>query len=823
MATVGEARLVISALDRTGAAFASVEDRVKALEKHVGGVAKAIDTVDQVARSVAPVSARMNSVAEQVMKVTSATRAMAAEQAKWQTASERLAAVKGLEAAFEKADAQMTRAKANMRDLWTEISGSAAPTAQMQSNYRQAGEALNRANMEFERQKAMLGEARASFEEIAGPIDSVAAAQARLAAEIERANAAMAAQGRVAARASEELAAAVRREETSQRRKSALAHQFANEVLPFAGPVLLEGTKGAFEAGATVQDRIAQLKAAGASDDEIARARGDFGAFSGTHAGVLEADYLAGYKDARVIAPGEAYEMAQLGARYRAALRNSGISSSENDVGNVMRIMDELGLKSMGDREGFLDHFLKSQQAFGDQIKTETALAAYRNAKQSIYGWSPEFRDKYFPTLLQSSGQQGGTEMMTALNNYIGQHMQLSELKALIGAGFVKNSDLTFDHNKPGLKPGAQLFEADVFKSNIAQWAWDFHDHFMARKGASEDKFDDLIAKMPRNMAALIAFLNHNRARVQRDAETLDKPVGLAAEGNKALGDNAGAALVALKDAIEQFAAAVTSPAMKTVGSVLQDLAQRMQNAAKAYGEFAKANPTASGWLGGGAMAGGALAGGWLTLKLLSGFGNVLAGGGSLTGAAGALTGAAAALDAAAARLGGSAAAGAASSTAAAGGGFFAGLWKGLGGALKMGGPMAMIAGLGTLTTPEEDKVIQAAIDRENAEAALKAAPLTNALQRRALDPEVERMVDADYAARKRGAPENSPEAMRGRALGDLKVSLDPNSKVDVGVRVEPSSELLRVIASAKASGNASVGVSSAGVAPNGQGGIGRR
>jgi hypothetical protein len=66
-------------------------------------------------------------------------------------------------------------------------------------------------------------------------------------------------------------------------------------------------------------------------------------------------------------------------------------------------------------------------------------------------------------------------------------------------------------------------------------------------------------------------------------------------------------------------------------------------------------------------------------------------------------------------------------------------------------------------------------------------------------------------------------ETHRGRALGDLKVSLDPNSKVDVGVRVEPSSELLRVIASAKASGNASVGVSSAGVAPNGQGGIGRR
>jgi hypothetical protein len=71
-------------------------------------------------------------------------------------------------------------------------------------------------------------------------------------------------------------------------------------------------------------------------------------------------------------------------------------------------------------------------------------------------------------------------------------------------------------------------------------------------------------------------------------------------------------------------------------------------------------------------------------------------------------------------------------------------------------------------------------------------------------------------------------EAHRGRAFhdmgsGDLKVSLDPNSKVQVTVTVNASSELLRILADAHASGNAAVGVSTAGVAPNGQGGIGRR
>src|SRR4051812_26460243 len=150
------------------------------------------------------------------------------------------------------------------------------------------------------------------------------------------------------------------------------------------------------------------------------------------------------------------------------------------------------------------------------------------------------FATNIFPTLLQSSGQQGGTEMMTALSNYIGGHMQHSELKALAAAGFVDHKYLMYnkDGDIKGLKSGAELFESEVFKSNIAQWSWDFHDAFMKRKGSTEEGFGDLIAKMPRNMAALIAFLNHNRERLQRDAGTIDPAVGLPAAGDNYLAAN---------------------------------------------------------------------------------------------------------------------------------------------------------------------------------------------------------------------------------------------------------------------------------------------
>jgi len=357
------------------------------------------------------------------------------------------------------------------------------------------------------------------------------------------------------------------------------------------GGGMLAAVKEALGMGATTQERIAQLKAAGATPAEIDTARKDFLDFAAKHAGVTEADYLATYKDARVIAPAEAFEMAQLGGRYRSALRNSGLSTSEEDVGNVMRIMDELGMKGMPEREQFLNSFLKSQQAFGTQIQTGTALSAYRNAKQSIYDWSPEFREKIFPTLLQSTGQQGGTEMMTALNNYIGGHMQGKEFQALIDAGFVANKDVVWKKNEPMLRKGAHLFEADTFKSNIAQWAWDFHDHFMKRKGATEDQFGDLVAKMPRNMAGLIEFLVHNEPRVKRDIETTGKPIGLAAGDDTAMAQNPIAAFSALTDSLKQLASAATSPLMIKAAASLTSLAETIQSWATGYSEWAKSHP----------------------------------------------------------------------------------------------------------------------------------------------------------------------------------------------------------------------------------------
>lgn len=498
--------------------------------------------------------------------------------------------------------------------------------------------AIGESTRALEKQKLAVTELTEGLGGIEGASADAAGGQARLRTAIMDTTRVMAVQGAEAARVAEKIVAAQRRtREGGARGKVA-------EALPFLGPGILHETVKGIEAGGSVVDEMARLRAAGATGSQIEQARADFREFSKTHSGVLEADYLAAFRDARVIAPKEEFEMTRLGATYRAAARNSGLSTSEYDVGNVLRIMDELGLKSIGDREDFLNNFLKSQQAFGSQISTETALAAYRNAKQSIYDWSPEFRNKYFPTLLQSSGQQGGTEMMTALNNYIGHHMQKTEIEALIGAGFVRPQDVKTDHGRTTFRNGAKLFEADTFKSNIAQWAWDFHDAFMRRGGATEDQFGDLIAKMPRNMAGLIAFLVHNRSRILRDASTLETPIGLAAASDASLAQNPGASLAALRDSITQFSATIASPAVTAAAPALQGLAHAIQTLSAAAGDFSKQHPTAAAAGSAGIIATLTGTGLWLTAKLVSGISKFLGfGGGRAAGAAAGAGGSAAA------------------------------------------------------------------------------------------------------------------------------------------------------------------------------------
>ena len=365
---------------------------------------------------------------------------------------------------------------------------------------------------------------------------------------------------------------------------------------------------------------------------------------------MTEAEYLTKFGEARTMSSDPlktTREMAQLSL----ALKNSGVETTPDEVRSFVKSVDEMSLPP-AEQEKLLDRFAKIKQLYGNNITGETYLAAQRRSSMSAYGWDDKFRENYFPFMLQSLGVTSGNDMMTAYSNYVGKHMQHTELLNLAKYGFIRPEDEVINKagTIKGLKPGAQVWEEDVMKSNPAQFAWDMHQKFMSHKGATEDQFSSFVAALPRAMGAMIEFFTHGQGMAARDLALGKNPVGLAAAGNEYASQNPIAALGALRTSIEQFGAALTAGPVQQAGKQLVALAQDITQAAAAVDKFETAHPgitkagTGVAEVGGGLLALGIVAnlGKWIGGSAISGLksiftlGGLLGGGG---GAAGAVAG----------------------------------------------------------------------------------------------------------------------------------------------------------------------------------------
>jgi hypothetical protein len=409
----------------------------------------------------------------------------------------------------------------------------------------------------------------------------------------------------------------------------------------------------AVESGATLDQAMAKLRTSGVPDADIEQAKAGYADFSKTHAGMTEAEYLTKYGEARTMSSDPlktTREMAQLSL----ALKNSGVETSPDEVRSFIKAVDELSLPP-AEQEKLLDRMAKVKQLYGANITGETWLAAQRRSSMSAYGWDDKFRDNYFPFMLQSLGVTSGNDMMTAYSNYVGKHMQHTEMMNLAKYGFIRPQDEVLNKvgDIKGLKPGAQVWEESLMKANPAQFAWDMHQKFMSRKGATEDQFTSFVGTLPRAMGAMIEFFTHGQGLAARDLALGKNPVGLAAAGNEYAAKNPMAALDALRTSIEQFGAALTSGPVMQASAQLVALAQHVTDAAAIVDKFEKAHPGvakagtytaegAGGLLGLGLVAAGAK---WLGRTALGGFGlgGLFGGGGGAGGAAAAGGGATAA------------------------------------------------------------------------------------------------------------------------------------------------------------------------------------
>jgi hypothetical protein len=500
-------------------------------------------------------------------------------------------------------------------------------------------------------------ELAAGLEKVGGGAETAAGAQRTLGEAVMSTTRLMALQGTEAVKVAEKIVvsqkkAAKEAKEAAATRKEmvGMGGGLVGTMLGFGAAEL--GVK-AIESGATLDQAMAKLRTSGVPDADIEQAKAGYADFSKTHAGMTEAEYLTKYGEARTMSSDPlktTREMAQLSL----ALKNSGVETSPDEVRSFIKAVDELSLPP-AEQEKLLDRMAKVKQLYGANITGETWLAAQRRSSMSAYGWDDKFRDNYFPFMLQSLGVTSGNDMMTAYSNYVGKHMQHTEMMNLAKYGFIRPQDEVINKagTIKGLKPGAQVWEESLMKANPAQFAWDMHQKFMSRKGATEDQFTSFVGTLPRAMGAMIEFFTHGQGLAARDLALGKNPVGLAAAGNEYAAKNPMAALDALRTSIEQFGAALTSGPVMQASAQLVALAQHVTDAAAIVDKFEKAHPGvakagtyaaegAGGLFGLGLIAAGAK---WLGRTALGGFGlgGLFGGGGGAGGAAAAGGGATAA------------------------------------------------------------------------------------------------------------------------------------------------------------------------------------
>jgi len=452
--------------------------------------------------------------------------------------------------------------------------------------------------------------------------------------------------------------AAAAREPGMMRRAAGAVGRGAANGMALAGPGILHGNYEAAKSGAEMQSEIVKMRAAGIPQADIDRAWAESGSLTAKYTNVKRADALERFKELRsiILHPEEAHEL--LPAMVQAASAMNAIDRSgemAGGLGYAARGAEVLGRAQDPKKfAAYLDSFIRAQQVMGKTITPEMQFEFAKYAKSSGATLSDRFLTTTGVSLAQElGGQTTGQSIDQFVKQITGgfQGNQHSAAKEFVAMGLAKKSDfdLTKTGEIKGMKHGHKVPGWQMAQSDPDQWVYQYLLPAFAKNHITD--LGEQIAQVRRMFPAgrsadFVSKLIQQRQSFENHA----KLYGEAAGGAAAAGINRSDPFVALNSlttSLENFAGVLTQPAMQTASGVLNNLADTFGSWQDELSKFAKENPTAAKWIGGGALAAGLGGGAWATGSLFSGLMNGFGLGASAT----ALDGSAAALSAAAAEL----------------------------------------------------------------------------------------------------------------------------------------------------------------------------
>ncbi|WP_198031768.1 hypothetical protein [Bradyrhizobium sp. Ec3.3] len=509
--------------------------------------------------------------------------------------------------------------------------------AALQRAYDSAQAAVSRASAAFERQKTAVLQAKHGLEQLGIPANRAAATQDKLRAAVDRTN------------------AALERQPGLARRSAAAVGRGIGNVLPFAGPAILHGTKEAVKAGAEIQSEKVRMRAAGIPEADINRVTSEAPHLTAKYTNVKTSDALERFKELRsiVLHPDEAHELLPTAVAANSAL-NAMDKSGEagHGLGFAFKGAEILGRAQDPEKfRNYMDAVIKARQVMGDTV---TAEGIYENAKY-MRSSGAQLSDRYLTTTALSLAQEmGGSSAGVATDMFEktvqgGLANRHAAAKAFVRYGLANEED--FEKTKTGelkgLKAGKHVKDWKNAMANPDQWVWGQLVPALEKAGITDpvEQIAEARKMFPGTSSDLVAKLITQKQSLQNHATLYGGAKGLdSAELNKS---DPFVALNSLTTSLSNLAGVLTQPAMKDIAGVLDGIASAFGNWQNQLSAFNKEHPDAAKWIGGGAIAGGLVGGGYATMSLFSGLMN----GFGLGTSAVALDGSAAALTAAAAEL----------------------------------------------------------------------------------------------------------------------------------------------------------------------------
>lgn len=247
-------------------------------------------------------------------------------------------------------------------------------------------------------------------------------------------------------------------------------------------------------------------------------------------------------------------------------------------------------------------------------------------AHAAIKGYDEDFLTKTLPILAaERGGERTGTGASAFRSTILGKARDAKQAQAWVDAGLVDPSMVTKDSHGgvTGWKAGA-VKDTNLALSNPLKWAETVQNPALQKRGVNtDDQMATTIAlgtmyrnQMSNQFAEDMSQLQ-SRNRLHKDSALMDKTMGINEAYDFNLKNDPSQSIKTITSALQDFAQAISSPALAKIGPTLTGIG----NSIKSFAGLAQDHPNiaAAAGLGAGAIGLGGSA--WFAKQMASGFG----------------------------------------------------------------------------------------------------------------------------------------------------------------------------------------------------------